>query len=252
MPGEYPEPTDFLCERCGYILSGLRSSDACPECGQAIAYSHPDSRTGSPWQQGQRLGVWRNLLFLARSPWRAYGHVRVDLVQARRLEAENTAWAGAVLALLGACIALTLALGESGSLSLALLVGVVTLGVSFLFFVILLLFLTWVERSGIRTLGRMRHRRITRAVAETIVAHAAAGWIIGSLLTWAGWLIGMSAAYLGERHAWAMWELTLTAPLWMPVVGFMAGLLCFETLVYVGVLRMRYANPPEAAPRLDG
>lgn len=252
MPDDRPDATDFLCERCGYILNGLRQADACPECGQAIASSHPAGRTGSPWQQGRRWGVWRNLAFLARTPWRAYGQVRIDLAEARRLEAENIAWAGVLLALLGALIAVRLAVGEQGNVSLALLVGVVTLGVSFLFFVILLLFLTWIERTGIRTLGRVRHRRITRAVAETIVAHAAAGWVVAALLTWTGWLIGVLAAYLGQRHAWAMWELTLTAPLWMPVIGFVAGLLCFETLVYVGVLRMRYANPPEAAPRLEG
>lgn len=234
------------------MLNGLRRRDACPECGRPIIESHPDSRIGSPWQRGRRLGVLHNMVASVRSPRRLYGQVRVDEKSARRLEAESIAWAGALLALLVGFGAVMAALHASPGIGTIILVGVTAPVLGFVLFVLILLGLTAIERNGIRLFGRMHHRRITRAVAQTIVAHAAVGWIVAALLTWAGWGLGSGAAYVAQRHVWAMWELTLTAHYWLPVAGFAIGLLWFETLVYIGVRRMRFANAPGAEVRLEG
>ncbi|KAA0215620.1 MAG: zinc ribbon domain-containing protein [Leptolyngbya sp. PLA3] len=251
MRADRPDPDDLLCEHCGYVLNGLRRRDACPECGRPIMDSHPDARVGSPWQRGVRMGVLHNTVAFIRSPWRMFGQVRVDEPSARRLEAESIAWAGTLLALLAGSRAL-LAMRDAGpGIGMIVLVAVIVPVIGFVLFVFLLLGLTATERIGIRVFGKFHHRRITRAVAETVVAHAATGWIVSALLTWAGWLLGSGTAWLGRREPWAMWELTLTAPYWMPVAGFIIGLLWFETLVYVGVRRMRFANAPSAAARLE-
>ena len=42
--------------------------------------------------------------------------------------------------------------------------------------------LTEIERAGVRFFGRMHGRRITPAIATTIVSHAAAGWLVGAAL----------------------------------------------------------------------
>lgn len=193
----------------------------------------------------------RNMAGFIRSPWRMYGQVRVDEQSARRLEAESIAWAGSLLALLVGFRALIAAMHASPGIGTTILVGVIAPVMGFVLFVLILLGLTAIERSGIRVFGRLHHRRITRAVAETIVAHAAIGWIVAALLTWAGWALGSGVAWLAQREVWATWELTLTAHYWMPIAGFLIGLLWFESLVYVGVRRMRFANTSAAAARLD-
>jgi len=57
-----PAETDILCERCGYILSGLPPSGNCPECGTPIEQSvGPQARTPPLWEQrdAKRSGLSR-------------------------------------------------------------------------------------------------------------------------------------------------------------------------------------------------
>src|SRR6266508_2135759 len=46
-----PDESALLCESCGYTLSGLPDSSACPECGMPIAESSPLLRYPSEWEQ---------------------------------------------------------------------------------------------------------------------------------------------------------------------------------------------------------
>ena len=52
-PGSIEElgrpPLRPRCEKCGYGLTGLRTTDACPECGRPVAESMPDRRVPSPF-----------------------------------------------------------------------------------------------------------------------------------------------------------------------------------------------------------
>jgi hypothetical protein len=45
-----PDPQVLLCERCGYVLSGLPTDQRCPECGDEIARSLPERRGKPAWE----------------------------------------------------------------------------------------------------------------------------------------------------------------------------------------------------------
>jgi len=243
---------DLLCERCGYALEGLRRYDPCPECGRPIEQSCPERRIGSPWQQGARFGVWRNLCALLRHPLTTFDRVRVDEKGARRLEADSIAWASLLFALFISVRVTIEAIDDPGGARTMALIFLVVPVLSFLIYALVLLMLTSIERRGIRFFGRMRRRRITAAIAETIVAHACVGWMISSLLIWLAWPTGSLIAWIAREHAWARWELILLAPTLLPWLGFFTGLLFFETLVAIGVRRMRFANIEGAQARLLG
>ena len=53
-----------MCETCGYVLTGLRPLDNCPECGTVVADSLPERRTPTRWAATHRL-VSRPKAFLA-------------------------------------------------------------------------------------------------------------------------------------------------------------------------------------------
>lgn len=103
--------------------------------------------------------------------------------------------------------------------------------------------LTGIERFGVQFFGRRRSWRVTPAIATTICAHAAAGWIVACVLASAATfakvplldrldnmtLTGTTAALIGVVNA-------------LPLIGFFAGMLLFESLVYLGIRRCRFGN----------
>jgi len=117
-----------------------------------------------------------------------------------------------------------------------------------------LLLLTWIEVVGIRFFSARRGWRLSNAASWQIAAHASMGWSLCGLLT----LLGLAAMTAIDRLAPGLWRhsLDLTwatlgvvsartiALVVLPLGGFIAGMLVFETLVYVGVLRCRFANAP--------
>ncbi|HWE01191.1 MAG TPA: hypothetical protein VG326_02185 [Tepidisphaeraceae bacterium] len=56
LPSKFTEP-DFLCEGCGYTLSGLRAGTNCPECGSSAAISAAALRGPSRWDR-PGSGLW--------------------------------------------------------------------------------------------------------------------------------------------------------------------------------------------------
>lgn len=241
---------DFLCETCGYILSGLRQTDNCPECGTPISKSHPDQRVGSPWQQNGATPATIKAVLI--HPGRVFETVKPDLEQSRELKH---------LCIFGAGLATSLAIvlvyfgqstlhDRSGNLNLVAAIVVAQLMLFGIPVSLILWLLTAIEQRGIRVFGRLNNRRITPAVAESIVAHAAAAWFTVPVLMLLFWLLGLLIKTLAERFAWAMWEITLTAPYWSPYLGAFIGMLWFELIVWTGVRRMRFANPPGVAGRV--
>ena len=110
-------------------------------------------------------------------------------------------------------------------------VGRFTFGLSIAgLFYLILLGAFHIETMGIRFFGRNHRWRIDGAVAYTICAHAAPGWLVGGL------------AYALAFPLWLNMEYATT--LLLP--AGLVGLLSFETFVYIGMRRMRFANRPEA------
>jgi hypothetical protein len=244
---------DFLCEKCGYVLSGLRLDGHCPECGTPIAQSHPDRRVGSPWQQ--RGAAPATIRAVLTHPAKIFDLATAEVPQSRTFKHLCLFGAG----LFTSFAILLIYFGFQATHSPAFAVGdrvvavIVIADAAMLGVPIALIFgiLTAIERRGIRAFGRLNSRRIDAGVAETIVAHASAAWFTVPVLMVLMWLAGLLTRTLAERFSWALWELTLTAPYWTPVLGAFAGMLWFEIVVWIGVQRMRFANSPSVACRVQ-
>ena len=221
-------PTDdSLCERCGYPLRGLPIEADCPECGQAVAESSPAKRGGygSPksgwWIAGMRVSV---MMFFA--PRRLYRGLSIQggNAMARWYLASialvcGLAWGflwGAIIenkvfaihAMLGACLAI--------------------------------LAMTYIEMLGVTAFSRRRGWRVPFRLAERVCCLAAVGWMPGVLIAGIGLLV-LSTFAAGEP--WFERLLGLVRVSWICYGGlFVLSLLWFETLVWLGVRQVRYAN----------
>ncbi len=237
---------DFLCGRCGYELNGLARDRVCPECARPIEASHPDARVGTSWQRGERLGYVKTLRAGLARPRRMFDVCRIDAASVQVLKWLHFSLAAAVMS--GAHVMAAMMWGRQHVAEILLVAAVLLLPGLWL----LLALLSEVERRGIMLWGRAGGRRINAAVASTIVAHASAGWVAASVLVFAGTLLGAHLFWLSETRAGFTAYDLYVAPAIGPGVGAFLGLLWFEILVYVGVRRCQYANPPEAAGRLLG
>jgi hypothetical protein len=70
-----PEETALLCEKCGYIVSGIPMDSLCPECGEPINESLPQNRQLSLWESarsGSFGSFWRTTWQLIFTPGRFF------------------------------------------------------------------------------------------------------------------------------------------------------------------------------------
>lgn len=244
MPPGHDDRWSVLCERCGYRVDGLPDAGHCPECGLAIRESLPEvRRRGSAWQQRRLVAAWLATGWaVLTAPGRTFGGVRIGARTADLL-AINIALAG--LPAYAAIAWAGLAVDSSAWLSPA---AAGLLAVAWL-----LPALTWIESLGLRYFGGRRRWRITREVAAAVCAHASYAWVLAGLLAAGGYLAGLYnveqpiAYWLDRRLAPALGPGTVlslrpwrgTAAL---ALGAVAGMLVFETYVYIGVRRCRFAN----------
>lgn len=253
----------LLCERCGYVIEGLDTTAACPECGRAVACSLPAARPGSAWQRGPSPASWiRTAYESLRRPNQLFESIRIETRRARALLVVNLEMAAYLLSLRPAwwMTEQTVMAGVDGSwhpLAAWAFQATVAAVVAFalaLGLAMVLAGLTWIEWAGIQFFGRLRGRRITPPVATAICAHASVGWVIAAGLTAAGLLTGgLLVDWLMNRNLGPARPIVLLAPVWLPLVGFLAGLMVFETLTYLGVLRCRFVNLPRPdSPTGDG
>ena len=239
------DPDALLCERCGYAIAGLGEKVACPECGQAAGLSWPRERPGSVYQARQGVGgrwFWGNLQVL-RSPRRLFRRVRIDTNSCSRLLLSNVLIASSLVTF--------------GILSASRQWLAASIGVYVLVFAGVML-LTYIETLGLRFFSKAESRRwrVTKEVAWTVCNHASVGWLIGGLLMLAVlltdpagrlcvWEWGnaqarrLTGASFNDRY-----ELLRIGQVLLPPL---AGIIAFETLVYIGVRRCRYANTPGSA-----
>lgn len=249
MPAADPNSTGFpnersLCERCGYPLRDLSLLSDCPECGMAVLESSPSKRTYRPDPQHLPFGAFfttapRVLL----SPRRFF----------RTLSPSGCSWHA------------WNALGMSGIL--ASLIWFVTgyqvigfFGLHSLLAIVLVMqgvwLLTYIEVIGVVAFSRRRGWRVPWPLAERVCSYAAVGWLPGALIAGGGaWVLKQVA--VGEP--WFDSLLGLVRVAWLFYGGlFVVSFLWFETLVWIGVRQMKFANdtlegaePGSAQPPAD-
>lgn len=224
----------LLCERCGYHLKGMRRADVCPECGVPVKESLPEKRVGSAWQQhpGWR-SWWRTERSMESHPRAIWTRLAVGTGRDTKLVVINCTVAGlAATAALLPMYAPSIIWGES----IAVLVWPAVLGISLIFSY---LAMTGIEAIGIGAISRRRGWRIHRGAQGPILAHASYAWILCAALLLCGHIGGI----LARPYSYTFRYAGLGA-------GFLIGLLVFETLVYIGMRKMRYANAPGSEKEL--
>ena len=182
-----------------------------------------------PWQHRHSVGAWaRTAAALARSPGRFFDTLstRGGPAADRLYLLVNACAAGLIAGVLAAV------LHHQGPLT-AWAIGMGTAKAVLLF--------SYVEAAGLWFFSRRHGWRVPLARAERIVAYASVGWLpAAALLTAAAPLLAGPAAealgqrLLGDSHP-------LLGPLLLLALLGTAGL-AFETLAWVGVRRLRYAN----------
>ncbi len=265
MP-ERPWTDEFtlLCERCGYVIEGLDTGGACPECGKAISESLPERRVGTAWQQRPGLQSLLSTWWISiRFPNRTLANLQT-----------STPWLGLLTILVASSIggigfmAPSLVLesmqDDPELTSLAATILVFALVIS-----IVLLGLTHIESRGLRLIAKSRGFRLGTPFATAIVDHASVGWILVAL----GYSIAHALGHVLVRLTLPTHEPTgsemldsyvqiFTAPPdWVHLVnwglvilGVLPGFLFFKTFAWLGLRRCKFANrvrPEETSPERE-
>lgn len=221
----FPQQGD-RCEACGYPLAELGPQQTCPECGLAVTQSDPHARAGLAWQQKPSPLSWlRTALAVALSP-------RVTFRQMDVLGSNRNARLFLLVTLL---------------LQALMWTGVVLVGrlplpwLSCIGFTALLLAMTYAEAAGVWWVCWRRGWRMPWRRAERLVCFSAIGWLPATLLVAKLWLLDMSGTF---SHWWMLADDVIPRVgrllAWLGVLGAVS--LPFETLVWMGVKRTRYAN----------
>lgn len=245
----------LLCEACGYSIEQLPVHAACPECGEPTMNSLPEFRTGSPFQQRPRLFTWWTTNWhVLRHPRTLFRHIRIEKKTGTQLLLANLL----IAAIFMVDPWVAVAIGDparnfnNAPLPIWLLVYGSTWIAEVLLGALVLLLLTRLEWYGMRFIANRRGWRLTPHAAWQVCCHASIGWLFVGLIP----LLGMAWIYIfanwfGKSPTGMLHIQGITArPIpWLQVVqfgvlalGFLAGMLIFETLVYLGVRQCKFAN----------
>jgi len=234
---DHPFPDQAaLCEGCGYALRGLTPGGDCPECGRTIADSSPAHRTGPAWQQRMSGGAYFNtLVALIRSPNRFFRTMRVD---GSNLPPRLFLLIHALLT--GALWAAAEALVLHRPAVMGYLTGMIAAKA--------VIALAYIEAAGVAYVCRRRGWRVPLRQAERLVGYASPGLLLAALL-----LMKLRLSLHTGLLPLPTWlseapggDLLLMAP------PFALSILVFETLVWLGVRRTRYANHPHPPHQAEG
>lgn len=222
-------PDLLLCETCGYRLNDINPSLPCPECGTPIAASLPAQRPGSRWQRTPGP-----IAYIATN----WATVRRPIKRWRVVAPRPTT---GLLALNCFLIGALLALGL-GAPSILDGFDREVLGVSGLTIVaapFVLFSLSKIEALGLRVLGARNGWRITKDVANAIIAHASIGWLLAlpALVAEAAYFYSIDSANALVLAYIPWWQ---DALIW--AFAPLIGLFGFELLAWLGWRKMKFAN----------
>ena len=242
-PTTHPFPSDdALCEQCGYPIKGLSPDASCPECGQAVAESSPAKRTLD--LAGHRLTLklyTRTARQFLLSPRQSFRSVAVagDGLMAEQFLFRNSFLAGLIIS---AIVFLGSAFIIPPRFHRIPLEGAFIL---FLVTAVAISILTYIEMLGVTAFSRRRLWRVPFPLAQRVCSLASVGWLPGAVVLGLG--IWMIQAFCVGRP-WFDQLLGLVRVGWLVYAGlFVFSFLWFETLVWIGVRQVRYANswPPD-------
>lgn len=247
----------LLCERCGYTIDHLPTTGACPECGDAISHSLPTARLGSPFQQRRSILTW------ATTNWKVMRHPKALFRSLRLQRGGTTPFLLTNLFIAGMFMVdpwVSVFIGDPAraARNAPPLQFLLIYGASWLAEVsvgaLILLLLTRLEWYGMRFIAARRGWRLTADAAWQVCSHASVGWIFVGLVPFLAMaLLYIFANWFGlTPHGMLSVPPITSRPVpWTNVVnfgviglGFLAGMLVFETLVYLGVRQCRFGNPP--------
>lgn len=257
-PVAWQDEYTLLCERCGYVVEGLATEGACPECGKPIAESLPERRAGTAWQRepsaANLLRTWGMSL---RHPIRTLDVLAEKPAADTRLRR----WT-----LLAAALLLSIGYWQYGAINivreepLSGLVLIVLVLICTLAVWPVLLGLTLVETWGLGVISKARGFRIPLNTRRAITAHGCVGWLL------AGVVVCVVTAGFDVLHAvftkplpeydpslppFENYEAVFgrATPMWLDSLSAVTRLLCvlagflfFETFAWLGLRRLKYAN----------
>lgn len=225
-----------LCEQCGYPLKGLSPTGTCPECGTPIPESHPDLRTGPAFESGRGpVSYLATAWAVFRHPKRTYRGMRIaSSNRAPRLFLAINATLSAVLFVLAVGVRPPQDFGELDVLVLLLGAAVVFIAVYVL---------SYIEVLGMTWVCRRRGWRLSIRVAERVAGYATVGWLPSAVA------MGIAVNLAGSDYLQDAWRAVggprvfavEAAWVFLFLLG-VAGMLVFESLVWIGVRQVKFAN----------
>lgn len=229
----------------------------CPECGISIASSLHAARTGTPWQHKRGIANWWRTNWLAlRQPKQLFRTMKIGERSASSLLLINILIASFLIAdpWVGVLIFDPARGARLQGPVMEFVVRAAMLVTWMSIAALFLLALTWIESRGVRFFSNRHGWRMTPDAAWQICCHASVGWIFLAILP----LLGMAAMFAIVRvfHYSPTGVIDFTrwlgpsAPIWhvesivrttLTIGAAFAGLMVFETLVYLGARQCKYA-----------